>query len=58
VRVEKETTFMDTWPDQAAQDLGWIYVPFGADGLSEAVTVVVSGPEQAPRIRSVAWGRP
>ena len=49
---------MQSWPQQQASDLMWLYVSLGGDVYSEAVTVVVALEDDQPRIRTVEFGRP
>ena len=45
-------------PEKQPSDLGWVYVTIGGMAYSEAVIVVVTMEDGAPRIRTVEFGRP
>lgn len=57
-RVDGYVLFMDTWATRQLRDIGWVYVSLSGEGYAEAVTVVVTDEDGAPRIREIEWGRP
>lgn len=56
--VPGHTEHLARWPDRQPKDHGWIYVSITGTGFAEAVTVVVTNQDGAPRIRQLEWGRP
>jgi hypothetical protein len=57
-RVDGYVLFMDSWATRQLRDIGWVYVSLSGEGYAEAVTVVVTDEDGAPRIREIEWGRP
>jgi len=49
---------METWPAKQPSDVGWVYLSFGGDEYSEAVTVVVMREGDTLKVRTVEFGRP
>ncbi len=57
-KVGDHFEFMDEWPARGPTDLGWVYISISSDDYLEAVTVVVTDEDGAPKIREIEWGRP
>lgn len=49
---------MENWPGKKSADIAWVYVSIGGDVYSEAITVVVTSENEAPKIREIEFGRP
>lgn len=56
--IGEPTVILEEWPDMSADDRAMVYVPLEGDMFSEAVTVTVSGLDDALCISNVEWGRP
>jgi hypothetical protein len=58
IRVDGHFEFLGERPARKPQDLGWVYISISGSDFAEAVSVVVSEENGAPRIRAIEWGRP
>lgn len=50
--------FLRDWPARRPGDIGWAYISIGGEDYAEAVAVVVTDEDGAPRVREIEWGRP